>query len=168
MSTLMLDFFFLFERVDAHGILNLNAHWCHHDRFEFCLTSPESLMLLSSVASVFSSLVFIFFGAMLHMSWKSSELQPRNHVPRSSSCGNQWKLSQFRLSTLLDSFLGHRGVVTHPRPQRVRRDTHPRCGPGQPAEGVATPLMNSHVHVRAKTEKLTLPSPNMIFRDRGC
>ena len=100
--------FFLFERVDAHGILNLNAHWCHHDRFEFCLTSPESLMLLSSVASVFSSLVFIFFGAMLHMSWKSSELQPRNHVPRSSSCGNQWKLSQFRLSTLLDSFLGHR------------------------------------------------------------
>ena len=54
--------FFLFERVDAHGILTLNAHWCHHDRFEFCLTSPEPLMLLSSVATV-------FFVACVYLPW---------------------------------------------------------------------------------------------------
>ena len=54
---------------------------------------------------------------------------------------------------------GTPGVVTHPRPQRVRRDTHPRCGPGQPAEGVATPLTCSHVYVRAKTEKTHTAQP---------
>ena len=55
--------FFLFERVDAHGILTLNAHWCHHDRFEVYLTSPEPLMLLSSVCFFVACVYFLWCNA---------------------------------------------------------------------------------------------------------